>query len=66
MGNQQASRRAEDPNYRLVPIGALEIEGLLLFLHDPAVLGEDSRPHRRPVWRARRRSMDSVLKWESS
>ncbi len=40
--NQQASQRAADRKYLLVPIGALEIEGLPLLLHDRAVLGEDT------------------------
>ncbi len=40
--NQQASQRADDRKYLLIPIGALEIENLLLLLHDPAVLGEDT------------------------
>ena len=40
--NQQASQREDDRKYLLFPIGALEIEDLLLLLHDPAVLGEDT------------------------
>ena len=42
MPNQRASQRADDRKYLLVPFDALEIEDLLLLLHDPAVLGEDT------------------------